>query len=37
MYDTRGKFRIMFPNWNVIARRELTPIIVRAGIARGLI
>ncbi len=34
-YETRGKLRMIFPNWNVSASSELTPNIVRAGIMRG--
>ncbi|KAE9417375.1 hypothetical protein Angca_001098, partial [Angiostrongylus cantonensis] len=35
IYDTLGRFRMMLPNWKIIANRALTPSIVRAGIARG--
>lgn len=34
IYETRGRFLIIFPNEKTIAKRLLTPSIVRAGIAR---
>lgn len=33
MYETLGRFFIIFPNIIIIARSELTPSIVRAGMA----
>jgi hypothetical protein len=30
MYDTLGKCRKTFPNWNVKARSELTPNVILA-------